>query len=582
MSLQGEFHLPNLTLTPVHHTRKKCPTYRPGMSNPSTSQNVASLSPQDAEILSTEMASLQFRDLSTKDEHGEYWKNELGHYQSMGVENLTKLLDYLQTLYPEIQGLDERVPYLVVWCEKAPPPPARRPYLIAGLLGVWVVLGEGQEADYWVQEGEPGNVFEIFPVMESIADDLRSYRIPAVETLCQLRNIYFADATAISFVANHLLVELPKMSPEEHTLRVLDLPAWIWGTDVAVWYHNGIQMLGHEHEQWIDPRPRTGEGQCDDSDYVAAQGYFQPGAMIGSGHGDTISAGILVEKDHEQRLTVSIHSWAWELKHTPQRMGDPQSFRVIQGKTHVGHVSSRLGDSDIGLATLEPGVEFRNAFLDLPGRPKKLLHSRDLRYDDVYTIDSFVTGRQANLLCKGIRVVMKTDRSRTYDLPVLATKRAAPHEAGTPVYVQGIYATGDPLPYGDAVIRDGSCGAAIVRLLPDEKGKKTSTAGKDLPTAAGSSRPGTQAGGWDFENTGEVAGFMYWADFPGKPGNTPRFLCYAEVMDPLIDDGWEVSGVPEKRSRSESDDSQIGHGEEVSGAAKRSRSDLGGPSAPRA
>jgi hypothetical protein len=98
----------------------------------------------------------------------------------------------------------------------------------------------------------------------------------------------------------------------------------------------------------------------------------------------------------------------------------------------VGYISSRFGNTDIGLATLNPGIEFRNNFLDLPGAPKTLLHSDDLRLKDVFMIDSFSTGRRSSFQCQGKRFIKEEDKKKRQDpqlkgdLKNLPTARSMP------------------------------------------------------------------------------------------------------------------------------------------------------------
>lgn len=184
--------------------------------------------------------------------------------------------------------------------------------------------------------------------------------------------------------------------------------------------------------------PRIIDGQYDDSDYVAAQGTFQPGSMLCDDSGNMISAGVLVEKDDQRRLTVSIHCWQKELDESLEKMGDPGFFRVTQGKTHVGHVSSKLGTSDIGLATLNENVEFRNRFINIPGGPTQLLHSDKLKSNQVYMIDRFTTGRQGQLLCKGKRIIRPQDKERRVDQVLRDKQKDLPETGRYLVLVQGI------------------------------------------------------------------------------------------------------------------------------------------------
>jgi hypothetical protein len=318
----------------------------------------------------------------------------------------------------------------------------------------------------------------------------------------------------------------------------------------------------------MQPELGTLNGQCDDSDYVSANGYFQPGAMISDKSGNSVTAGILVEKGNETRMTVSIHCWDKELDEIPERMGDPNVFTIKQGKCLVGHVSSRFGNTDIGLATLNPGIEFRNNFLDLPGAPKTLLHSDDLRLKDVFMIDRFSTGRQSTFQCQGKRVIKEEHKKKRQDPQPKGDPKNLPDVGTYNVLVQGAFATGDALVHGMPIVRDGCCGSAVVRLVkPPSKENDTSSAqvtpskqatpSHSTPGAGGStsvrnpSPPGLLKASkkeMGFQHAGEVGGFMHWSDLQNRTylGLIPKLLCFAEVVDPLIADGWSVATIAEK------------------------------------
>ena len=271
--------------------------------------------------------------------------------------------------------------------------------------------------------------------------------------------------------------------------------------------------------------------------------------MLCDDSGNMISAGILVEKDGQRRLTVSTHRWQKELDESPEKMGDPEFFRVTQGKTHVGHVSSKLWTSDIGLATLNENVEFRNRFIDIPGDLAQLLHSDMLQSNQVYMIDSFTTGRQGQLLCKGKRIIKPEDKERRVD-QVLRGKQKDLLEVGRYlVLVQGIFATSEPMIYGEPITRAGDCGSAVVRLRADEESRDD---GKSSLVSAASTKLHAQRVERMFVNNDEIGGFMHWSDLQEKTTriNIPRLYCYAEVTDPLTEAGWRVAKTAEKRKRS--------------------------------
>ena len=125
------------------------------------------------------------------------------------------------------------------------------------------------------------------------------------------------------------------------------------------------------------PNPRLIDGQEDDTDYLKRpEKCFNPGVMLSAVTGHSSSAGILVEKDNQQRLTVAIHKFQYELDKFPTKLGDTDHFIVKQGDwdtgTVVGNVTERMGQSEIGLATLTKPLN--NSFLDLAGSATALIH----------------------------------------------------------------------------------------------------------------------------------------------------------------------------------------------------------------
>jgi hypothetical protein len=247
--------------------------------------------------------------------------------------------------------IDEMVPYLLIWCKESVPESSKRPFLIAGLLGVWLVHGrDNLPAEF--TSGHLGNLGEVLELEDDLAEDIRKYHIPKTETLCRLKREHFPDALALSFVDHEILVELPEIPISEHGERLQKFPGRFGHDDgPSLFYYNGVRFTGQQNKRLKQPMPQTIGGQCDDTDYVAAQGHFQPGSMLCDDSGDMVTAGILVEKGGERRLTVSIHCWQKELDEITEKIGDSQ-FRVTQGKPDVGHVTVAAGYGTPTLALL--------------------------------------------------------------------------------------------------------------------------------------------------------------------------------------------------------------------------------------
>lgn len=437
--------IPSLSssLTNSTRMRKKRPSYSPikneiqtppgrgFSSNPTTSQKPEiDISSTEKNILNTGLASLQFQEFS--------WTDDKGGYKGVSAKDFGRLNDYMISLYPEILSIEERTPYLVIWCEGSTPEPAKRPFLIAGLLGVWLVNGPNNLPREFIS-GFLGNLTTVLKLNEDLAADIREYHIPRTENLCLLMYRFFPDALAVSYIDNGVSVELPQMSAEDHVKRLDKLPYRFWHEGPSLLYFNGLRAMWQEHKRSKKPKPETIDGDFDDTDYVATQGCFYPGSMISNTSGDSVSAGVLVRKGDDRRLTLPIHCWKDELKKIPEKLGDPLHFRAIQGKTDVGYISKRLGSSDIGLLTLNDDIEFRNQFMDIPGEPSRLIHSNSLKMDNVYVIDSFTTGYQAGMLCKGKRVISLKDKAKRTDDTLKGNQKDLPGAGTYMVLVQGVF-----------------------------------------------------------------------------------------------------------------------------------------------
>ena len=57
--------------------------------------------------------------------------------------------------------------------------------------------------------------------------------------------------------------------------------------------------------------------------------------LISSTSGEQLSAGILLEKNGERRLTTAIHCWDQEFDANPGRLGQGDDFTLTQGKTSI-------------------------------------------------------------------------------------------------------------------------------------------------------------------------------------------------------------------------------------------------------
>ncbi|OBT49394.1 hypothetical protein VE00_00474 [Pseudogymnoascus sp. WSF 3629] len=185
---------------------------------------------------------------------------------------------------------------------------------------------------------------------------------------------------------------------------------------------------------------------------------------------------------------------------------------------------------------------------------------------ELFWTDNFVTGPQ-QLASVGKRIC-KVDIQGN-DFFSIPDAVLTPGEYGE--LVQCIYATSMPPINSQQKIQDGVCGAPIIRARKEENCPQA-RAKYSAPRTRGSykRRPSYNTPITEIqkqlpqeETTGEVAGFMdiqYGGD---------RLLCFADVVDGLVDDGWSVVPVDAKRKVNASGFD----GDARPSAAKRSRNE---------
>jgi hypothetical protein len=503
-SSAAQVHEHILRLTPVKANRRKRPSFSPVKTCSTTpklrTQSEALLQkPNSLPENGLATASLDFDEFS-------FWDAERQTMHSISNVHTDALIDYLRAKYGVVT-LQESLPFLILWCENGPLPD-KRPFLIASCIAVWLNEGDLVPPDICV-----GDFGELDPITidDSIGDDLRPYHMPKDETLLHILTEYFPKADHIAYISHTVIVEFPQADTDSWYRRLLELPSGFLNAGVGLSYTNG-PLLTTELKRLKAPNPTTLEtAQEDDSDYVESHGCFFPGSMLQSKSGNQVSAGVAVQNGSNTRLTVAFHGWDKEFLEMPEKLGDHDYFTVTQGKTAVGFVAERISLTDIGLAKLKDGVSFSNRFLDLPTSAKKLLPFKEVGVMDDFLFDSFVTGRQ-RMKCLGKRILTKGGakevlKGKPEDLP------------GPGKYIilrQGIYATNSPKIHGYPRAREGVCGSALVRA------KKTAEKGDRL-------------------EMGEVAGFMHWSDLQLKYDITGNLMCFADSVDPLIEEGWEVA-----------------------------------------
>jgi len=87
----------------------------------------------DLTMQNPKTAALDFEEFSYVDDQGTF--------RRIGAAWLDILCEYLAKYY-QAESLSEILPYLVVWCKDTVPPLSERPFMIAGLVAVWLVQGK--------------------------------------------------------------------------------------------------------------------------------------------------------------------------------------------------------------------------------------------------------------------------------------------------------------------------------------------------------------------------------------------------------------------------------------------------------
>lgn len=264
------------------------------------------------------------------------------------------------------------------------------------------------------------------------------------------------------------------------------------------------------------PKPNYLDGVYDDVDYVQERGSFFPGTMLSSSEENYISAGILVSKGNQNCLTVAFHYWSEESIQSADELGDSAYFKVTQGSlnvgTNVGYITKRVRTTDIGLCKLLPDITFKNRFLELDVTAKTLLRPDDIKFGDVFQINSFVAGLQ-QLECLSIRVRAEGGREKQ----LIRTRESLPQPGVYAPVVQGIYATSAPEIYRKPQIREGVCGSALVRALKAN-------------------------GNENVLSNREIGGFMHCSDLRAESlESTPLYFC--DALDELIDASWNMTPI---------------------------------------
>ncbi|KAK3363833.1 hypothetical protein B0T25DRAFT_528550 [Lasiosphaeria hispida] len=421
--------------------------------------------------------------------------------------------------------------WAVVGC-KPDLPKGRLPESIGGFIAIWRPINDSY---FMPAIGEFGLGEEDMEVEPGFLDGFERGRIPTNDAILRLAHL-FPDCKAITFVMDCVIIEFPCMDDNSFCERLRACPEAIERAPFVLAYNNGPLPNTPRHRRAINPEPQVQEDDrvVDDTDYVAKDGMFYPGSMISSskkagGNYGCVTAGILLRKGTETRLTCSWHCWEDHDAAYPGLFGQDTDeakrvFRIIQGEagTEVGRVVTRVGCTDIALASLHGGIRFENRFLNIPTLAKCLVHSSAIQLNDSFVIDGHTTGAQT-LRSLGARWQLEK-HNKSEVIPPNDNYSLLPDP--NVIYIaakQGVCGTSDPVLTTRPFIRSSACGSVLVRC---RKGQGNLTRKEVL-------------------ECGEVCGMFHYADLTPKNRTAASdYLIYVDAFDPLIEDGWSVVPVP--------------------------------------
>jgi hypothetical protein len=428
-----------------------------------------------------------------------FWDDENRCFKPITTAERQKLSQELCTRYPQVEAITISIPFVIIECRESIPPVDQQVFMAAGLVCVYIVEGGtlpfGSEYIGYYGEGEMPS-----DVPEHVSRDIRPFHIPKLSTFEYIHKM-IPDATHVSSYPMQLVIELDAMSPKDFEKKLMSLPSGIGRLSIG--YVNG-KLLVHPSQALLKaPDPTHLEGDCDDTDYLSPEngGSLRPGVLLESkgimlddGTNDGImqtNTGVKVCRQGQVRFTCAKHGW------------DKPSIdnAVYHGNRNVGTITEIYGE-DVGLVTTQ--YSFSNELLDLNIHAKRLLHSSLIPFGEFAVIDSAYTSRQRMRLF-GVR----TGKKRA---PENYVGPQTPYEYVT--VDQGIFSVQAAAINREPRIRDGVCGTPIIHqgmALSDQSALEH----------------------------GEVLGFMHYTDVVGF-NNDSRLYSYGQVVDPLIEDGWEI------------------------------------------
>lgn len=474
-------------------------------------------------------SALEFEEFSFWGEDGSLGLRNATHEQSKALEN------YLHKNYGAVT-FQYSGPFLILGCEKELPPENERPFTICGLIAMWRPVDD----DHF--EPLAGYIGGADPVAidPGMLAKIKEREIPPDEVFLYLAEDVFPDCIALSMMWDNLVVELPETNWDDFINRVKGLPSDIMNAPTLLLFHNGCLPNTERRRREQKPDPKVEDSHIyDETDYVDTDGKFYPGSIISSvskkgGIVSSVTAGILIQKGDDQRLTCSFHNWQKHYDTYPNKFGQSDNeaqriFKVSQGivsgdeaGTTVGFVRERIGETDIALAQLDRNIVFENSFMEMDISPKIFVRSEDQTLGDKYLIDAFSTGKQ-ELFGYGARREIGRLARRTRQNFVIPPghEHLLPNERV--VYIklkQGIFATNHPVINTKPQIRDRVCGAVLLKCANKDRRSESEKTVMER---------------------GEIVGMMHYADLQSRNASTVNdFLIYADSFDPLIDDGWSI------------------------------------------
>lgn len=401
--------------------------------------------------------------------------------------------------YENLSSLSIILRWAILEFEETLPPYEERPFLVAGLVAVYHLEGEGYPTGTTyigsAGDGPPSTD------PEYVANDLVPYHVPSFETFKYLHKTVQSAEHVSSYPRQ--LFELPPMSEQDLITLLRSLPSRFG--HLPAYYFNGEFIMRMASFRCIKiPNPQLGptgkELVIDDTNYLLPEngGHVFPGVLLecrGETHDgeiagkDSANIGVAISRGDEFRVTCSSHMF----DHVEVKVG-------YHGDEMVGELEQTIGE-DIGL--MDPLVPISNRFFSFDTVARTLVKTMDIADDDIVCVDSCFTGPQ-KMLFVGTR---KGKGKRRMEGP------SYPHF--DIIHEQGIYTSSDPVIPKPPIVRLGMRGTPLLRV-----GNK-----RDRSVAP----------------VGDILGFFLWLDQVSSDGR--MLYSFAQPCDPLIEAGWQVADI---------------------------------------